>query len=104
MLELVVERVTPRSGLDAIGHGRLGVRELDLRTGVARVRNVTQPAAFDYSTTRLTVPFGLPLGARPPPEIALAILAEITGLRNGVSNAVSVGHLQGSRECRTRIA
>ena len=236
-LELVVERVTPRSGLDAmreaIGQGRLGVRELDLRTGVARVRNVTQPAAFDYSPTRLTVPFGprwriivigdgqltqhlvtmavplgyrvvvcdprdihevmrdamggahvshsrempddliarlrpdghtaivalthdpklddmallealksdafyvgaigsrrnqasrrerlamfdlnaaqiarlhgpvgLPLGARTPPEIALAILAEITGLRNGVSNAVSVGHLQGSRECRTRV-
>lgn len=237
-LELVIERVTPRSGLDAmreaIGRARLGVRELDLRTGSARVRQVTEPAAFGYTPTRLTVPFGprwriivigdgqltqhlvtmavplgyqvvicdpreihevthdatrgahvtrsrempddlivrlrpdgntaivalthdpklddmallealkseafyvgaigshrnqasrrerlamfdlsaaqiarlhgpvgLPLGARTPPEIALAILAEITGLRNGVSSAVSVGRVQGARECRVHTA
>ncbi|VVD72867.1 putative xanthine dehydrogenase subunit A [Pandoraea eparura] len=237
-LELVIERVTPSSGLDAmreaIGHGRLGVRELDLRTGLARIRRVTEPAAFGYTPMRLTVPFGprwriivigdgqltqhlvtmalplgyqvvicdpreihevtrdtprsvhvtharempddlivrlrpdgntaivalthdpklddmallealkseafyvgaigshrnqasrrerlamfdlsaaqiarlhgpvgLPLGARTPPEIALAILAEITALRNGVSSAISVSHLQGTRECRARTA
>ncbi|MCE4061713.1 XdhC family protein [Pandoraea sputorum] len=61
-LELVIECVTPRSELDAmrsaIAAGRLGVRELDLRTGQARVRGVGQPAAFAYTPTRLSVPFG----------------------------------------------
>ncbi|QHE94070.1 hypothetical protein PI93_006695 [Pandoraea fibrosis] len=61
-LELVVERVTPRSALDAmrdaIRRGSLGVRDLDLHTGQARVRSVAKPSAFAYTPTRLTVPFG----------------------------------------------
>ena len=34
---------------------------------------------------RLHGPVGYPLGGKTPPEIALAILAEVTALRNGVT-------------------
>ncbi|WP_087686411.1 XdhC family protein [Pandoraea sp. PE-S2R-1] len=61
-LELIIEVVTERSALEAmraaINAGQLGTRELDLRTGEARVRLIRQPAAFAYTPARLTVPFG----------------------------------------------
>ena len=44
-------------------------------------------AGFDLSQeeiARLHGPVGLKLGARTPPEIAIAILAELTAIRNGV--------------------
>ncbi|NMG75383.1 XdhC family protein [Aromatoleum diolicum] len=38
----------------------------------------------DADVDRLLGPVGLPLGSRTPPEIALAILADVTARRNGV--------------------
>lgn len=42
---------------------------------------------FDYTDAeldRLRGPVGLPIGSKTPPEIALAVLAELTALRNGI--------------------
>jgi len=36
------------------------------------------------AVNRLQGPVGLPIGSKTPPEIALAILAEVTALRNGI--------------------
>lgn len=87
-LELVIERVTPRSALDAmrdaIDGGRLGVRELNLRTGLARVRTVRQPEAFAYSPTRLAVPFG--------PRWRIVVIGDGQLTRHLVSMAVPLGY------------
>ncbi|GMV55828.1 MAG: hypothetical protein AMXMBFR6_16330 [Betaproteobacteria bacterium] len=45
-------------------------------------------------------PVGLPIGSRTPPEIALAILAEITAVRNGVTLRPSSG-LEHATPCAT---
>ncbi|WP_353193063.1 XdhC family protein [Pandoraea pnomenusa] len=87
-LELVIERVTSRSALDAmreaIDAGRLGVRELDLRTGLARVRGVAQPGAFAYTPTRLTVPFG--------PRWRIIVIGDGQLTHHLVSMAVPLGY------------
>lgn len=55
-----------------------------VRTSAERRRRLAQ---FDLSAAqvaRLRGPVGLPIGSRTPPEIALAILADLVASRNGV--------------------
>jgi xanthine dehydrogenase accessory factor len=57
---------------------------------------------FDLSDTdldRLHGPVGLPLGSKTPPEIALAIVADITARRNGVSLTSNAPHAESSAAC-----
>ena len=71
--------------LEALKSPAFYVGALGSRLNNARRRE--RLALFDLSAeeiARLHGPVGLDLGARTPPEIAVAILAEITALKNGV--------------------
>lgn len=76
--------------LEALKSPAFYVGALGSRLNNARRRE--RLALFDLSAAqiaRLHGPVGLDLGARTPPEIAVAILAEITALKNGVVIAAS---------------
>ena len=53
--------------------------ELARVIGVVDLRDLS-----DADLDRLHGPVGLPIGSKSPPEIALAIMADITARRNGV--------------------
>jgi len=56
-----------------------------IRTNNNRRQRFREHFDFDeVSLARLHGPVGLPIGSKSPPEIALAVLAELTALRNGV--------------------
>ncbi len=76
--------------LEALKSPAFYVGALGSRLNNARRRE--RLALFDLSheeIARLHGPVGLDLGARTPPEIAVAILAEITAIKNGVRIAGS---------------
>jgi xanthine dehydrogenase accessory factor len=54
-------------------------------TNKARRERLATFDLTDAQIARLRGPVGLPIGSRTPAEIAVAILAELTGLRNGVT-------------------
>jgi xanthine dehydrogenase accessory factor len=54
--------------------GALGSR----KTHARRVERLKQQGAGDNELARIHAPIGLPIGAVSPPEIAVAIMAEIT--------------------------
>jgi xanthine dehydrogenase accessory factor len=58
----------------------------------------------DAEIDRLHGPVGLPMGSRTPPEIALAIMADITARRNGVELVARVPRAQYSQEICPRLA
>lgn len=68
---------------DAFYVGAIGSRA----NSEKRRRRLATLDVTEAEIARLHGPVGLPLGSRTPPEIALAILAEVTALRNGVSLA-----------------
>ncbi len=68
---------------DAFYVGALGSKV----TNKARRERLATFDLTDAQIARLRGPVGLPIGSRTPAEIAVAILAELTGLRNGVTLA-----------------
>lgn len=58
-----------------------------LRTSESRRRRLQQLDLSEEQINRLHAPVGLPIGSKTPPEIAVAILAELTHLRSGLRQA-----------------
>jgi xanthine dehydrogenase accessory factor len=58
----------------------------------------------DAEIDRLHGPVGLPMGSRTPPEIALAIMADITARRNGVELVAKAPRTQYSQDVCSRLA
>jgi xanthine dehydrogenase accessory factor len=54
------------------------------RTSAERRKRLTDFDLSPQQIARLRGPVGLPIGSRTPPEIALAILADLIASRNGV--------------------
>lgn len=65
---------------DAFYVGALG----SMRNNDARRQRLTELDVPAAAITRLHGPVGLPIGSRTPPEIAVAILAELIAVRQGV--------------------
>lgn len=71
---------------DAFYIGAVGSRA----TSAARRERLRLFDLDDAQIARLHAPAGLPLGSRTPPEIALAIVADLTARRNGTSLTAAV--------------
>ena len=80
--------------------GALGSR----RNNDARRERLLQFEVSRYESARLRGPVGLRLGGLTPPEIALAIVAELTALRRGVDLAAPLADWSGSAAaCRALV-
>lgn len=73
---------------DAFYVGALG----STRTSASRRERLKDLDLSEAELNRLHAPVGLPIGSKTPPEIAVAILAEITAVKAGV-RAQAVDHL-----------
>jgi xanthine dehydrogenase accessory factor len=56
-----------------------------MRTNENRRRRLRELGVADSQLHRLHGPVGLAIGSRTPAEIAVAIMAEVTATRNGIS-------------------
>lgn len=80
--------------------GALGSR----RNNAARRQRLLQFEVSREESARLRGPVGLKLGGRTPPEIALAIVAEMTALRRGVDLTGPIADWSDSTSaCRTTV-
>ncbi len=61
------------------------------RTSASRRERLRALDVSEDELARLHAPIGLPIGSKTPPEIAIAILAEITAVRQGVATAARAG-------------
>ncbi len=57
------------------------------RTSASRRERLSQLDLTEKQISRLHAPIGLPIGSKTPPEIAVAILAEITAVRKNIALA-----------------
>jgi len=64
------------------------------KTSAGRRKRLLALDVTDAELSRLRAPIGLPIGSKTPPEIAVAILAEITAVRKHREKA-SLAHLAG---------
>ena len=71
---------------DAFYIGAMG----STRTSANRRERLKALELTDAEIGRLHAPIGLPIGSKTPPEIAIAILAEITAVRHGAAPATQV--------------
>ncbi|NMG00405.1 XdhC family protein [Aromatoleum toluolicum] len=79
--------------IDALGTNAFYVGAIGSRANSERRRERLKLFDLtDADVDRLHGPVGLPLGSRTPPEIALAILADITARRNGVTLVATTTH------------
>ena len=65
-----------------------------MKTSAGRRKRLQQLDVTEAQLARLRAPIGLPIGSKTPPEIAVAILAEITAVRKHRENE-SLAHLAG---------
>ena len=61
------------------------------RTSASRRERLRALDVSEAELARLHAPIGLPIGSKTPPEIAIAILAEITAVRQGVAANARAG-------------
>ena len=61
------------------------------RTSASRRERLRALDVSEDELARLHAPIGLPIGSKTPPEIAIAILAEITAVRQGVAANARAG-------------
>ena len=88
--------------LDALKSDAFYVGAIGSRANAARrLERLRLFELGDTELARLHGPVGLPLGSRTPPEIALAIVAEITAERNGVALVSKTPGPAPSGTCRT---
>ena len=65
--------------------GALGSR----KTHARRLERLRERGVSEAALQRIAAPIGLPIGARTPDQIALAVMAEVVAARNGVSTKPS---------------